>query len=74
MKVKSGDCVSAWGPDADRRSKHLISLVAPGSRDGADSHYAGQRSTTGCSRANRFARLIHESPQSEQEPAITLVG
>jgi hypothetical protein len=35
-----GACVSAWGPDADRHGKHLISLISVGSRDRADSQHA----------------------------------
>ncbi len=31
------NCVSAWGPDAARRSKYLISLILVGSQHGADS-------------------------------------
>ena len=32
-------CASAWGPDADRRSKYLISLILVGFQHGADSHH-----------------------------------
>ena len=32
--------VHIWGPDADRRGKHLILLIPVGSQDRADSHAA----------------------------------
>jgi GST-like protein len=50
------NCYSALGPDADRRGKYLILLIAVGSRDRADSHFQFSAPEGLAYSANRYRR------------------